>query len=80
MQCTSAEFLEGDIVRLHSGGPAMTVKVCIDDLLLCEWLDARGITHRGTFRAGQVHLASSQPLWLRVANRLCERKPFVAIC
>ncbi len=80
MQYAPTGFSDGDIVQLKSGGPLMAIKVHVDELLLCEWLSAEGRTCRGTFRAHQVHLTSAQPLWVRVASRLCERMPVVAIC
>jgi uncharacterized protein YodC (DUF2158 family) len=35
-------FNVGDVVRLKSGGPAMTVKTVMDNLVVCVWFTAEG--------------------------------------
>jgi len=46
-----AEFQEGSVVRLKSGGPPMTVSIVHDynDMLVCKWFDQRGIVQEEIF-------------------------------
>jgi uncharacterized protein YodC (DUF2158 family) len=42
MQSEITELHEGDLVRLRSGGPEMTVKTVWGDWVVCTWLDSYG--------------------------------------
>jgi uncharacterized protein YodC (DUF2158 family) len=47
------EFKEGDLVRLKSGGPVMTVEELYDEDLSCVWFEKVGnkqVMQRGSFR------------------------------
>ncbi len=37
-----SEFKEGDVVKLKSGGPEMTVSEVKGDKLYCKWFDEKG--------------------------------------
>ena len=39
-------FIRGDIVRLKSGGPPMTVTSVWKNIVDCEWFDRNGQIHR----------------------------------
>lgn len=58
-----SEFGEGDIVRLKSGGPDMTVeRISVNGLLLCSWTDAAAATAtREWFDPAMVQLADAAP-------------------
>jgi uncharacterized protein YodC (DUF2158 family) len=43
------EFKEGDVVRLKSGGPNMTVETVDDDEVRCAWFDDKNQIHRENF-------------------------------
>ena len=74
-------YREGDLVRLKSGGPVMTVKFEIDQLLLCAWIDSGGRTRRATYSPEQLDLVhTDSPVWLKVLLRLSSRWPVVAAC
>ena len=69
------------MVRLNTGGPLMSVRFHVHDLLLCAWTDAAGRTRRATYSADQLELVAANPiLWVRVLARLSSRWPVVAGC
>jgi uncharacterized protein YodC (DUF2158 family) len=48
---------EGDIVRLKSGSPRMTVsKVNTDGTIEVEWVDINGVPHTKTYRCDWLEL------------------------
>lgn len=47
----SRQFKQGDLVRLRSGGPAMTVSAVKGDQVVCVWTDYTGQAGDGTFPA-----------------------------
>jgi uncharacterized protein YodC (DUF2158 family) len=53
-----AEFKPGDVVKLKSGGPAMTIakygKYSDGEKALCEWFDGKGEVKRDTFADYQL--------------------------
>lgn len=73
-------LVEGDVVRLKTGGPLMAVKFKIDALLLCIWTDPKGRTQRETFAPEQLELVGREsPAWLLALSRLSSRWNVVAI-
>jgi uncharacterized protein YodC (DUF2158 family) len=49
---TSASPLQqGDLVRLRSGGPLMTIETVRDSVVDCIWTDPNGQTNEATFPA-----------------------------
>jgi uncharacterized protein YodC (DUF2158 family) len=56
----SSTIGEGDIVRLKSGGPAMTVQVRSADLLYCVWFSGRELKS-GTFDDNMVVKVEGAP-------------------
>jgi uncharacterized protein YodC (DUF2158 family) len=47
-----ADFAIGDVVRLKSGGPNMTivkVESLLEDHLLCVWIDSKQKEHRAAY-------------------------------
>jgi len=47
-------FQVGDVVKLKSGGPAMTVKEVSDRGIICNWFDQDGKVQRQGFASGQL--------------------------
>lgn len=45
----NAEFSKGDVVRLKSGGPKMTVLAVKAAKLSCQWFDRNGKMHKAEF-------------------------------
>ena len=45
---TETEIKVGDVVRLKSGGPAMTVTAIDEQKAFCEWFESTE-QHQGTF-------------------------------
>lgn len=45
-----SQFKTGDVVRLKSGGPKMTVKEEGDSIVSCQWFDRNGKTHTDKFQ------------------------------
>lgn len=50
----------GDVVRLKSGGPLMTVMLCADDLAYCVWFDSER-SNTGMFRMSALEKVQSPP-------------------
>jgi uncharacterized protein YodC (DUF2158 family) len=48
------DYEVGDIVRLKSGGPNMTVDNCGGSWLDCAWFDVGGAHHRQPFSQGSL--------------------------
>lgn len=53
------EFAPGDVVRLKSGGPAMTIERIGRDRCICKWFDADLRLHSEVIEA--VNLIRSTP-------------------
>lgn len=69
------------MVRLKAGGPLMTVRFEIDELLLCVWIDAGGRTRRATYSPQQLDwIPTDSPVWVDVLLRLSSRWPVVVAC
>lgn len=50
-----SQFSVGDVVRLKSGGPKMTVvESDKQDGLLCQWFDRNGKLHKDTFAVAML--------------------------
>ena len=49
------KFIPGDIVRLRSGSPSMTVERVRDNKLLCAWF-VDGVLHRDDFEVDALIL------------------------
>lgn len=47
----ASQLHQGDLVRLHSGGPLMTVNEVKDDQVECVWTDTDGQPDDATFPA-----------------------------
>lgn len=50
---------EGDVVRLNSGGPAMTVRVVIDEVAHCRWMNAAGDVRDESFQLNTIYKSST---------------------
>lgn len=80
MQNGCAPFAEGDLVRLHAGGPLMTVRFPVEHLVLCAWFDNHGVVRRGTFEPRNLQLVHRELLLsVRVLRQLARKWPFVAV-
>jgi uncharacterized protein YodC (DUF2158 family) len=57
-----ANFNPGDVVRLRSGGPAMTVQSLANDreTLWCVWFDAKGEHNRQNFGPSSLKADDSE--------------------
>lgn len=44
----------GDVVRLKSGGPKMTILKLMDDTISCQWFDRNGKVHTGNFQTAML--------------------------
>ena len=55
------DFTPGDIVRLKSGGPKMTVLDAQAKALRCKWFDRNGKLHTDSFDAAIVELFIARP-------------------
>ena len=51
----------GDIVRLKSGGPKMTVTALAEDQASCTWFDRNGKRHDGAFAVATVEAFVPRP-------------------
>lgn len=51
----------GDIVRLKSGGPKMTVTAVEDEQVSCTWFDRNGKPHSGAYIAATVEAFVARP-------------------
>lgn len=61
MTDTPNPFKEGDVLRLKSGGPKMTVlKVDADGCVSCKWFDRNGKIHTDSFTSEMVEKFISQ--------------------
>jgi len=49
-----SDFTKGDIVRLKSGGPKMTVSSVKATAIACQWFDRNGKTHKSDFDVEMV--------------------------
>lgn len=67
----SGEIKIGDVIRLKSGGPRMTVSEVDEDSggtmsVWCEWFDEKNVAQRGTFSLTSVALDNtSGPIGIR---------------
>jgi uncharacterized protein YodC (DUF2158 family) len=48
-EASASPLQRGDLVRLRSGGPLMTVDAVKDDVVDCIWTDPNGQTDQATF-------------------------------
>ena len=57
----AAQFSPGDVVRLKSGGPKMTVLKLEDETALaCKWFDRNGKVHKDSFPPAMVEIFVKQ--------------------
>jgi uncharacterized protein YodC (DUF2158 family) len=57
-------FAKGDVVRLNSGGPKMTVHALKGKMLSCQWFDRNGKKHASEFDVEMVtHFVPAPPAW-----------------
>ena len=56
-------YTSGDIVRLKSGGPKMTVLSTDGDAetFACEWFDRNGKLHRDSFQGSSLEAFVARP-------------------
>jgi len=56
-------FTAGDIVRLKSGGPKMTILGIDDDdaVFACKWFDRNGKLHSDSFPVDMIETFSPRP-------------------
>lgn len=51
----TSQYDQGDVVRLKSGGPKMTVKEeGADGTILCSWFDRNGKLHSNGFKPALI--------------------------
>ncbi|WP_017932283.1 YodC family protein [Robiginitomaculum antarcticum] len=55
------QFEIGQIVRLKSGGPKMTIKGADEDAWACQWFDRNGKIHNDSFPASMLDLFVMRP-------------------
>lgn len=59
-----SEFIKGDVVRLKSGGPKMTVLSVKTAALSCQWFDRNGKMHKSDFDVEMVDkFVKAPPAW-----------------
>ena len=62
----SAEFKDGDVVQLKSGGPLMTIKWMEREsdgiAIYCEWFDGKKLMG-GKFRSASVEKSAASPVF-----------------
>ena len=58
----------GDVVKLKSGGPKMTVAYVYADEITCKWFDEQNRKHEDTFHIDQ--LEKDKPARARIINRV----------
>lgn len=51
----------GDIVRLKSGGPKMTITALSDDEISCTWFDRNGKRQSGAFPGATLEAFIARP-------------------
>ena len=51
---TTPQLHEGDLVRLRSGGPVLTVKSVSETWVICSWFDEYGELHSAGFPVAMV--------------------------
>jgi uncharacterized protein YodC (DUF2158 family) len=54
------DFNVGDVVRLKSGGPAMTVENASSSRIICKWFDATSILFVEEFDQGTLEKVTPQ--------------------
>ena len=55
-------FKKGDVVRLKSGGPKMTVsEIRSDDTLFCRWFDNKNNPQQGEFNPEELETPPPPP-------------------
>ena len=52
----------GDIVRLKSGGPRMTIQAILDDRVVCKWFDKNDTEQSGGYNIESLELAPTKDL------------------
>lgn len=57
----NAQFNKGDVVRLKSGGPKMTVLAVKTAQLACQWFDRNGKMHTSDFDIEMLDLFVPSP-------------------
>jgi uncharacterized protein YodC (DUF2158 family) len=55
------DYEVGDIVRLKSGGPNMTIDQAMGSRYDCLWFDLPGSFHRQTFDQGAIEKVTKDP-------------------
>ena len=59
-----SDFIKGDVVRLKSGGPKMTVLSIGTSTLTCQWFDRNGKMHTSDFDLEMVDkFVPKPPAW-----------------
>jgi uncharacterized protein YodC (DUF2158 family) len=48
------DFNVGDVVRLKSGGPNMTVNNASSSMIMCTWFDSSNVYHHRYFNQGAL--------------------------
>ncbi|MGJ8562410.1 MAG: YodC family protein [Alphaproteobacteria bacterium] len=57
------QFSTGDLVRLKSGGPKMTVLEAENEFALgCQWFDRNGKLHTESFPTSMLNLFTPRPI------------------
>jgi uncharacterized protein YodC (DUF2158 family) len=55
------DFNVGDIVKLKSGGPNMTIEGCSGSRYICVWFDVNNVPHREDFDQGAIEKVTKDP-------------------
>jgi len=71
-----SDFQSGDIVRLKSGGPKMTILGADGaDALTCKWFDRNGKLHENSFKTAMIEIFKPRPPEEIEREKAARKKP-----